>query len=265
MSVLDISAVGMSVVGDWISQVRDRAGSNPAQSHRRESALESLPGLLAALASRVRRSGLTYLAEPKLASLLELAIEMEQRREPGTFVEAGCALGGSAITLTATKSADRAFLVYDVFGMIPAPGELDGEDVHERYQIISSGQSAGINGNRYYGYETDLHAKVTESFDQFGYPVEKNAVSLVKGLVQETLTDNRPVCLAHIDVDWYDPVMTCLERIVPRLTPHGAIVLDDYLDWSGCLRATDDYFERVGRENFTFDESAGHLVVRRAR
>lgn len=256
----------MSLMGGWISSVAVRANTRSRLENgpRRISPLSRLPVPLAGIARRVRRDGLTYLAEPKLASLLNLAREMERRGEPGTFAEAGCALGGSAIALTATKATARPLLVYDVFGMIPAPGELDGEDVHERYEIISSGRSRGINGNRYYGYEEDLHAKVAGSFAEMGFPVERNSVSLIKGLLQDTLTDDRPVCLAHIDVDWYDPVMVCLERIVPRLTPHGAIVLDDYLEWSGCQRATDDYFDRVGRDDFTFDESAGHLVIRRA-
>ena len=100
------------------------------------------------------------------------------------------------------------------------------------------------------------------SFARLGFPIERNAVELVQGLVQDTLKPNGPVCLAHVDVDWYEPVLTCLERILPLLTPRGAIVLDDYADWSGCRRAVDEYFDRNGRDRFDFDTSAGHLVVR---
>lgn len=255
----------MLVLGNWLNRLTGGFVSQYPRQPKPAPELATLPQSVASVARSVQEKGLTYLPTIKLAGLLSLALEMEERQEPGTFVEAGCALGGSAIALTSCKSQDRPFLVYDVFGMIPPPSELDGEDVHERYEIISSGKSDGINGNRYYGYEDDLYSKVTNSFSRMGFPIESHGVSLVKGLVADTLTDDQPVCLAHIDVDWYEPVTVCLERIVPRLTTHGAIVLDDYAEWSGCHRATNDFFDRVGRDHFSFDSTAGHLIVRRAK
>jgi hypothetical protein len=43
---------------------------------------------------------------------------IERQRVPGTFIEAGCAFGGAALVITAAKRTERAFNVYDVFGMI---------------------------------------------------------------------------------------------------------------------------------------------------
>lgn len=222
-----------------------------------------IPAPVARVWRRVKDEGLTYLSNQRLESLVRLAMEFESKGQPGLFVEAGCALGGSALLLTATKAPERPLRVYDVFDMIPPPGENDGADVHERYQIIKSGQSKGIRGATYYGYEDGLYEKVAGSFETYGLPLGPNHVSLIKGLVQDTLTGDETVCLAHVDVDWFDPVMCCLERLVPRLCPGGVIVLDDYGDWSGCRRAVDGYFETVGRQGFDFDMSAGHLVIRR--
>ena len=39
--------------------------------------------------------------------------------------------------------------IYDVFGMIPAPSEEDGEDVYKRYEVIVSGKSKGIKDNKW--------------------------------------------------------------------------------------------------------------------
>jgi asparagine synthase (glutamine-hydrolysing) len=55
---------------------------------------------------------------------------------------------------------------------------------------------------------------------------------------------DQPVSFAHIDCDWYDSVITCLNQIEPRLSPGGILVIDDYLDWSGCHKAIEAYFER---------------------
>ena len=54
--------------------------------------------------------------------------------------------------------------VYDVFGMIPPPTDNDGEDVQQRYNEIVGGNSKGIKGKSYYGYEDDLYGKVVDWF-----------------------------------------------------------------------------------------------------
>ena len=147
--------------------------------------------------------------------------------------------------------------------MIPPPSEHDGKDVHERYAVIASGESSGLGGDTYYGYLENLRERVERNFVAAGVELGHHRVSLVEGLVQDTLAVDAPVFLAHFDVDWYDPVMTCLERIVPRLHGDGFIVFDDYLDWSGCRRAVDEYF-KDRRSEFVFDDRPGSLTVARA-
>jgi asparagine synthase (glutamine-hydrolysing) len=69
----------------------------------------------------VLRESLTYLSRGALLDLFNLAHGFEQRRIAGSFIEAGCALGGSAIVIAGAKAPARPFYVYDVFGMIPLP------------------------------------------------------------------------------------------------------------------------------------------------
>jgi O-methyltransferase len=211
----------------------------------------------------VRRFGLTYLSDARLASIARLALEADRAPADAVFIEAGCALGGSTIILCSAKSPRRPLRVYDVFGTIPAPGAGDGADAHERYRVIASGESRGIRGDQYYGYRSDLYETVARNIERAGCPLDAHNVSLVRGLLQSTLTGDDRVAFAHIDVDWYDPVRTCLERIVPRLVPGGVLVVDDYNDWSGCKSAVDEYFAGVKAGAFTLDTSAGHLVVRK--
>jgi len=109
------------------------------------------------LIARIRERKLTYLSDRKLASLVTTCRAIEESDLPGIFLEAGCALGGSAILLASTKRRERPFNVYDVFGMIPPPTQDDTQDVHERYQAIVQGQSKGIDGDPYYGYIEDLY------------------------------------------------------------------------------------------------------------
>lgn len=215
------------------------------------------------LVSRVRARHLTYLSDGKLRSLIETCHRIEAAGTPGLFIEAGCALGGSAIVIATLKKPERDFRVYDVFGMIPPPTAEDPPEVHERYRIILEGKSQGLGGNRYYGYEADLFEIVQSNLQSFGVDCQRQHVSLIKGLVQDTMVVDGPVAFAHIDVDWYEPVKTCLERIVPHLSPGGALILDDYLDWGGCKKAVDEYFGPAISREFEHDHSAGSMKITR--
>lgn len=180
------------------------------------------------------------------------------------MIEAGCALGGSGICIASEKENDTPLLVYDVFGMIPAPGERDGADVLERYDEIKQGKSQGIGGELYYGYQENLMEKVESSFcSALGIQrLEDAGISLIKGLFQDTITGDSPVAFAHIDCDWYDSVMVCLERIVPRLVRGSILVIDDYDCWSGCRKAIDEYFQNK-REDFIFENKSRLHIIKK--
>ncbi|MHB0875611.1 MAG: TylF/MycF/NovP-related O-methyltransferase [Anaerolineae bacterium] len=205
-----------------------------------------------ALLRRLRRERLTYLRPSALVDLYDAVVDVERRRLPGTLIEAGCALGGSAIAIAAAKAQSRPLLVYDAFGMIPPPTEQDGPDGHARYAVIASGTASGIGGDGYYGYRHDLLTAVAQAFARYGFDPEENGVRLLPGLYEDSLRPTEPVALAHIDCDWYDSVMVCLRRIEPLLVVGGTLIVDDYFDWSGCRRAVDEYFAaKHGAYRFT--------------
>jgi hypothetical protein len=212
------------------------------------------------IVQQVRKQRLTYLPVGALNDLYEAALTADEQGRPGVFLEAGCALGGSAVVLTQAKNPARPLYIYDVFGMIPPPTAEDGADIHERYEKIKSGQAAGIGGDPYYGYETELMDRVRDTFATFGLPVQDNAVTLVKGLFQDTITGDEPVALAHIDGDWYDSVRTCLELIGPRLPPGGVMVIDDYFYWSGARTAVNEFLAAHQDDYTTTERTRLHIV-----
>lgn len=213
---------------------------------------------------QARREKLTYLNVSALVDLHAAIKGLEEKKVPGIFIETGCALGGSALVIAASKGETRPLFLYDVFGMIPPPSAAETPEVHERYRIIKSGEASGLGNSGYYGYEEDLMQKITNSFARFGLPLETNAISLVKGLYENTLSVSEPVAFAHIDCDWYDSVLTCLQRIEPQLVNHGVLVIDDYFVWSGCRRAVDEYF--AGKmADYEFQTNSRLHIVRRQR
>lgn len=202
---------------------------------------------------------LTFLGPLPLRSLVSCVMEAEKSVRPGAIIEAGTALGGSAIAMAAAKSTDRPMYVYDVFGMIPPPSAKDTEREAKRYKEISTGESTGVGGDTYYGYRDDLLGEVTNSFERFGIHTDERNVHLIKGLFQDTIHLDEPVALAHLDGDWYESTMVCLERIAPLVVPGGRIVIDDYHHWTGCRHAVEDFMRN--RTDFRVEYRARvHLV-----
>jgi O-methyltransferase len=198
--------------------------------------------LVSSVARDVRSKNLTYLSYRNLRTIERCVRRIDKRSVPGIFIEAGVALGGSAVVIASLMPQGRAFRGYDVFGMIPPPGERDGVKALARYQTIASGESRGIGGETYYGYRDDLYESALCTFSEFGLAVDGDKIGLHKGLFEDTLdlTGER-VAFAHLDCDWYDPVKLCLERVYPVLSCGGFIISDDYHNYEGASRAVDEF------------------------
>lgn len=209
---------------------------------------------------QIIKQNLTYLQRSELADLHETVRQAEINGLRGDIIEAGCALGGSALALASAKRRFRRMKIFDTFGLIPPPSDRDDQDVHDRYATIISGSSAGIGGEQYYGYRDNLLAHVKDKFVEFGIRPAFNRVSFIKGLFAETMNIHTPVAVAHIDSDWFDSVTTCLEQIAPNLCVGGTMILDDYAGWSGCTKAVDTYFaDKMDRFEF-IKKSKLHIV-----
>lgn len=191
----------------------------------------------------VIRQKLTYLNPEALWDIYCAVEKCDKLDLGGRIMEAGCALGGSAIVMSAAKNPNRILEVYDVFGQIPPPAEgKDGDDAIERFEVIEAGDSKGVGKDKYYGYQEDLLGEVQDHFvsnDQ-----DLSSVNFVKGLYEDTMKPMEEIALAHLDCDWYKSVWTCLDRITPKLVVGGRMIIDDYDHWSGCKKAIDEFMEQ---------------------
>jgi hypothetical protein len=196
--------------------------------------------------SRVQAERITFLTRRKLVELAAEVVRLELSGADGVILEAGCALGGSAIVLAAAKSQARPLFLYDVFGLIPNPGIWDGLKAWKLGLLTRLGLRKGHGGDTYYGYRPNLLEHVLSTFRAFGFDPEKFNVVPMKGRHEVTLAapPSVPVALAHIDSDWFRSVDVAVRAIAPKLVPGGRLVIDDYYGFSGCRRAVDRYFGR---------------------
>lgn len=150
------------------------------------------------LSDELRSRNLTYCGYDKLAILHDCIADVEEKKLAGRFIEAGVALGGSAIFICHYKSQTRPLDLYDVYDQIPAPGPEDGIDAHDRYAEIEAGQSQGLGEDKYYGYLGDTTQLVVGNLKAFGFTVTEHNIHLLKGLFQDTMNLTEPVALATL-------------------------------------------------------------------
>ena len=156
----------------------------------------------------------------------------------GAFVECGVWKGGSmmavALSLLEKGVTDRDLFLFDTYGPIPAPSDVD-VDVHGVDAV--HGWTAYMEQQAFTGME-----EVRANLASTGYPADR--VHLVAGLVEETLPDHAPeqVAVLRLDTDYYASTRHELETLWPRLSCGGFLVVDDYGHFAGARQAVDEFF-----------------------
>jgi SAM-dependent methyltransferase len=129
-------------------------------------------------------------------------------RVSGDFLELGCHTGSTAMDVI--KNIDfvnlkKQYYLYDLF-------EWNEGDEHTQFE-------GHKNPNMY----SDIVAKFSS----------ESYVHIIKGPVPEVLLNESPlkIAFAHIDMNHPVPEQGALLHILPKLTPGGIIIFDDYGWW----------------------------------
>jgi len=182
-----------------------------------------------------------YVRRQEVARFLcRYEIFKRQLHVKGSIVECGVHHGGGLMTwaqISATLEPynyHRTIVGIDTFQGFPAVAPEDGRGEHAR---------AGAFSERY-----DIHAELSRSiaeFDDNRFISQKRKVELVKGDANQTipqyLTDHPHllVSLLYLDFDIYEPTVTALTHLLPRIPKGGIIAFDEVNnpDWPGETRA----------------------------
>ncbi|MBI3685827.1 MAG: class I SAM-dependent methyltransferase [Actinobacteria bacterium] len=170
----------------------------------------------------------------------------------GAVVELGCYRGAMALwtrsVLDALGDAGRAIHVYDSFQGLPEPGPADSDHLRQGELVATP-------------------ADVVATHAEWGRP----SPTIHAGWFSDTLPNQLPEAIAfgYLDGDFHDSTLIGLVHCVPRLSPGGLLVVDDYADttvnpkaWDGLpgvKLACDEYFGHpspmevlVGDEDLAF-------------
>jgi len=186
----------------------------------------------------------TITSPERVHALIEAVRYVMQNEVPGAFLECGVYRGGSmmavALTLLQLGVSDRDLLLFDTYEGMPKPGEEDidlfGRPAREEFdkRKVSDVSSNWANAS----LET-----VRDVMAGTGYPMER--VTLVKGMVEDTLPESAPdsIALLRLDTDWYQSTLHELTHLYDRVAPGGVIIIDDYGYFRGARRAVDEFLE----------------------
>ena len=160
------------------------------------------------------------------------------RNLPGVIVECGVFKGVSLVRFATFRNLfGNAFstkiIGFDIFGEFPET--KFEEDVKFRNKFIEQA-----------GNESISTEQLIEVLKNKG--IEKN-VELVKGDITKTVPEyleknpQLKIALLNLDTDIYEPVVTILENLFPRIVKGGILLLDDYATFPGETKAVDEYFK----------------------
>jgi hypothetical protein len=154
---------------------------------------------------------------------------------PGDVCECGVGSGAtSAMLANELRGSGKVLWLYDTFAGLPAPTTED-ELIDDIDQLGSMTAYVGHMSHP----EAEMRARMK------GLDIPLNAYRVVPGLFDSTIADDRlpeRVCFAYVDFDFYAPIKAALEKLLPRLTPGGIIVVDDYGFFSkGAQTAVDEF------------------------
>jgi hypothetical protein len=146
---------------------------------------------------------------------------------------------------------ERDIWLFDTFEGLTEPGEFDYSCEGARYAASraevwntwkENQTTSGQNTWCYCSLE-----EVKRNLFSTGYPVDK--LHFVKGDVMVTLTlDHLPekIAILRLDTDWYESSLFELEKLYDRVVEGGIIIFDDYFQWNGQRKATDDFLATTG-------------------
>ena len=157
---------------------------------------------------------------------------------PGAIVECGVFKGISLIRFATFRqllstSFSRSIIGFDTFGQFPKT-EFEPDKKMRQYHLDTAG---GESISRQQLLEILRHKGID------------GGIELIEGDITKTVPDyltSHPelrISLLNLDVDIYEPSVTVLEELYPRLVKGGVILLDDYGFFPGETQAVEDYFK----------------------
>jgi hypothetical protein len=176
---------------------------------------------------------------------------------PGAIVECGVFKGASLIRFAAFRNLQgspftKKIIGFDTFDTFPETDYAD--DMKLRQKFVSAAGEKSISRQQLMDV---LKHKGTDEF-----------VELVEGDITKTVPNyikKHPelrISLLNLDTDIYEPAVTVLEYLYPRIVTGGILLIDDYGVFPGETKAVEEYFKdkNIQISKFSFCMTPCYIV-----
>ena len=176
---------------------------------------------------------------------------------PGEIVECGVFKGASYLRFAMFREIfgnpfSKKIIGFDTFSKFPETTFQD--DNKARNKFINSAGSDSISKEQ-----------LLKILDNKGL---NKHVDLIEGDITETVPSyvkanpELKISLLNLDTDIYEPAVTILEHLYPKITKGGILMLDDYGTHPGETKAVDEYFKNktVEIKKFSFAMTPCYII-----
>ena len=176
---------------------------------------------------------------------------------PGEIIECGVFKGASYLRFAMFREIfgnpfSKKIIGFDTFSKFP--GTTFQDDNKARNKFISSAGSDSISKEQ-----------LLKILDNKGL---NKHVDLIEGDITETVPSyvkanpELKISLLNLDTDIYEPTVTILEHLYPKITKGGILMLDDYGTHPGETKAVDEYFKTktVEIKKFSFAMTPCYII-----
>ena len=176
---------------------------------------------------------------------------------PGEIIECGVFKGASYLRFAMFREIfgnpfSKKIIGFDTFSKFPETTFQD--DDKARSKFIDSAGSDSISKEQ-----------LVKILDNKGL---NKHVDLIEGDITETIPSyvkanpELKISLLNLDTDIYEPAVTILEHLYPRITKGGILMLDDYGTHPGETKAVDEYFKNktVEIKKFPFAMTPCYII-----
>jgi len=176
---------------------------------------------------------------------------------PGEIIECGVFKGVSYLRFAMFREIfgnpfSKKIIGFDTFSKFPETTFQD--DNKARNKFISSAGSDSISKEQ-----------LLKILDNKGL---NKHVDLIEGDITETVPSyvkanpELKISLLNLDTDIYEPAVTILEHLYPKITKGGILMLDDYGTHPGETKAVDEYFKNktVEIKKFSFAMTPCYII-----
>ena len=176
---------------------------------------------------------------------------------PGEIIECGVFKGASYLRFAMFREIfgnpfSKKIIGFDTFSKFPETTFQD--DNKARNKFINSAGSDSISKDQ-----------LLKILDNKGL---NKHVDLIEGDITETVPSyvkpnpELKISLLNLDTDIYEPAVTILEHLYPKITKGGILMLDDYGTHPGETKAVDEYFKNktVEIKKFSFAMTPCYII-----